>query len=43
MLEGDRFGVQRSDDPSQKRVECEIEYDLCVISLEAIAKEIKKT
>jgi hypothetical protein len=42
MLEGDRFGVQRGDEPSQKRAEFEIEYDLCVIGLGAIAKGIKK-
>jgi hypothetical protein len=29
---GDRFGVRWSDDPSQKRVEQGIEYDLCVIT-----------
>ena len=42
MLEGDRFGVQRGDEPSQKRAKFEIEYDLCVIGLGAIAKGIKK-
>ena len=32
-LENDRVGLQESDDPSQKIVECGIEYDLCVISV----------
>lgn len=40
---GDRFGVQCSDELSQKTVEYEIEYDLCVISLGAIATGIKKS
>jgi hypothetical protein len=42
MLEDVRFGVQCSDELSQKRVEFEIEYDLCVISLGVIAKGNQK-
>ena len=41
-LENDRVGLQESDDPSQKIVECGIEYDLCVISV-GLSRRNQKT
>jgi hypothetical protein len=42
MLEGDRFGVDAVMCYRKKRVEFEIEYDLCVICLGLSRREFKK-
>jgi len=42
MLEGDRFGVNAVMCYRKKRVEFEIEYDLCVICLGLSRREFKK-